>query len=268
MRKWLGLVAGLAMSSMTWAGVEAVTPPKDAEAAIKKLGPVMKVEGWFKGPGNLLGVAARFNGQPMVFFTDPQGRYMMSGTAIELATGKNLIADGTAQFFAAESGVVSQALALPNPSKIGIDKITLDDFKGISQGKAATGKKAYIIFDFACGHCMRLYQELSKEKISGEIKWIPVTFSGELATSKAALALGLGKIEAVAGLSGKALSDAMLANKEALGRGALAAESNTQLAQGQNIGSTPYFIYERSGVLVGHEGYASTSGLAKALGVQ
>jgi len=268
MRRWLGLVAGLAVYSVAFAGVEAVVPPKEAEVALKKLEGVMKIQGWFKGPGNLVGVAARFNGQPMVFFTDPQGRYMLSGAAVDLTTGKNLIAEATAQYFAGEAEGANRSSALPSPTKIGMDKITLENFKGISQGKGVSGKKAYVIFDFACGHCMRLYQSLSKEKINGEIKWVPVTFSGNEATSQAALALGMGKIDSVANLSGKALIDAIVVNKEALGRGALSAENNTRLAQEQKITSTPYFIYERSGVLVGHEGYASLSGLAQALGVQ
>lgn len=268
MAKWLALLAGVTLSSVSLAGVDPATPPKEVAA---KFGLMMKIEGWFKGPGNLLGAAARLNNQPLVFFTDPEGRYMVSGVAIDTMTGKNITMEATAQFFgkeAAGDNKAAQGSVLPNPAKLNMPKEDLMQLKGITQGNPAAKAKAYIIFDFACSHCMNAYAALSKESLSGQIVWVPVSFSGEVATSKSALAAGLGKMDAVVGLSGKELRAFMLANKTALAKGALIVENNTSLAEKNEITSTPFFIYERNGTWYSHEGYASAQGLANALGVK
>jgi hypothetical protein len=248
--------------------IETMTPPKETVSAMKKLEPHMSVEGWFKGPGNLVGVAARFKGQPMVFFTDPQGKYMVTGTAVDLQSGANMIAEATVKYFAPDIQKVAGSQPFPNPVKSAIGAEELARLQGISQGDKASGNKAYVIFDFGCKYCMKLYETVGKEKISGEIVWLPVTMSGEASTTKAALALGLGKMDTVAKLNGRALTDAVVLNKEALGRGALAAETNTNFVKQHNLGSTPYFFFSKNGVLMEHDGYANADGIIRALGVQ
>jgi len=248
--------------------VETVKPSKEVVAALKKLEPHMSVSGWFKGPGNLLGVAARFNGEPLVFFTDPQGKYMLSGTAVNLENGSNLIAAATVKYFAPDVEKAGSSQPLPNPVKSSITSDTLNKLQGLSQGDRTSGAKAYVIFDFGCKYCMKLYESLSKEKIAGEIVWIPVTMTGEASTTKAALALGLGKMERVVNLDGRALVDAVVLNKEALGRGALASEANSNFVKAHNINSTPYIFFSKNGVLMEHDGYANTAGMTSAMGVK
>lgn len=264
-------IAGIAMTVSLTAfadTVETIKPAKEVVVAMKKLEPHLAVLGWFKGPGNLVGVAARFNGEPLVFFTDPQGKYMLSGTAVNLESGNNLIASATVRYFAPEVEKTGSGKPLPNPVKSEITTDTLSKLQGISQGDRTSGYKAYVIFDFGCKYCMKLYESLSKEKVAGEIVWIPVTMSGEASTTKAALALGLGKMDRVVDLSGRALVDAVILNKEALGRGALAAEANSNFVKQHNINSTPYIFFSKNGVLMEHDGYANTAGLASAMGVK
>lgn len=247
---------------------ETVTPSPSLERAMLKFGGALKVEGWFKGPGNLTGVAAKFNGQPMVFFTDPEGRYMLTGTAVDITNGKNLIAEATARYFANFGMKRGEAAALPVPKKTSIRPEELNGLASVRHGNARTGKVAYVLFDFECEHCMALYHAIAAQKPSGELRWIPVAFSGEAAASKAALALGAGRMDSVVSLEGKSLADSVKKNKAALGRGALLLEKNMQFLQSHNIGSTPRFFYEKSGTFVEHDGFASTDRILEELGVQ
>lgn len=265
---WAAAIAMTVSLTASAENVETIKPAKEVVVAMSKLQPHLVVLGWFKGPGNLVGVAARFNGEPLVFFTDPQGQYMLSGTAVNLESGSNLIASATVKYFAPEVEKSGSGKPLPNPVKSGITADTLNKLQGLSQGDRTTGSKAYVIFDFGCKYCMKLYESLSKEKVAGEIVWIPVTMSGEASTTKAALALGLGKMDRVVDLSGRALVDAVILNKEALGRGALAAEANSNFVKQHNIHSTPYIFFSKNGVLMEHDGYANTAGLASAMGVK
>ncbi len=247
---------------------EAVKPTPELEKAMSRFNGALKVEAWFRGPGNLTGVAARFNGQPMVFFTDPEGRYMLTGAAVEMNSGKNLIAEATTKYFA-NFGIAAKALSpLPSPEKSSIDKAKLTRFTAIHQGSGKSGKVAYVIFDFGCEYCMSLYHAISKESLTGEIRWVPVALSGDVAATKAALAIGFGKMDAALALEGKQLKDVVLESKEALGRGALAVENNTVLSKDMNIGTTPYFIYEVKENLFVHSGYATADKILEALGVR
>lgn len=268
MHKWIAsVIVGICVSASAYA-IEVAKPTKDVEQALKKLAPLMTVESYFIGPGNLIGVAARYNGQPLVFFTDPEGQYMVTGAAVELATGRNLIAEAAVRHFAASISTPNPSEpAFPSPKKSAVDAKTLGELHGISQGDGATGKKAYVMFDFGCEHCLRLYESLAKLKLSGEIVWVPITYSGEVATTKAALAVGTKKMDVMA-LSGRRLTDAVVLNKEALGRGAIWAEANTNFAKEINVTSTPHFFFFKNGVLMEHEGYANVAGVASALGVQ
>lgn len=265
---WIAAVAMVMSLPAIAETVEAIKPGNEVVAAMKKLEPHMAITGWFKGPGNLVGVAARFNGEPLVFFTDPQGKYMLSGTAVNLENGSNLIAAATVKYFTPEVEKAGSGQPLPSPVKSAITSDTLNKLQGISQGDRTKGDKAYVIFDFGCKYCMKLYESVSKEKIAGEIVWIPVTMTGEASTTKAALALGLGKMDRVVALNGRALVDAVILNKEALGRGALAAEANSNFVKQHNINSTPYIFFSKNGVLMEHDGYANTAGLTSALGVK
>ena len=250
------------------APIEVVEPSSAAEASIRKLAPKITIEKWFKGPGNLLGVAARVGEEPLVFFTDPEGAYMISGAVINIHSGENMLAQATTQFFGSKAVASTTASPLPSPET---SKLSLNDMKGlkwVSQGKAVSGNVAYIIIDFACGHCVNLYKAISQKPIKGEIRWVPVTLSGEVATTKAALALGTGDIGRYVSIASDDLIADVSSKKKALMTGALAAESNTKLIASINITSTPHFIYQSGTARLEHSGYASTSNILDALGVR
>ncbi len=247
--------------------VETISPAPELVQAMKKLGPTLQVQSWFKGPGNLTGVAARYNGQPMVFFTDPKAEFMLTGAAVQLASGRNLIADATLHFFSKPTDGGTSALALPNALKSSVSMQSLSTVGYIRQGLARSGRVAHIFFDFGCGHCIALYGAIAREKINGEIRWVPIALSGELATTKAALALGLGRIDSVISLDAKALTSKIASHKEEFGRGALIVERNSSIAQGLNIEATPHFIFERNGALFEQAGFGTAINLLAELGV-
>lgn len=255
------------MTSSAYA-LEVITPPQETVNAVMKRAPgIGQVVAWFKGPADFYGVAARYLGKPVVFMTDATGRFLASGVFIDTETGKDLIGEATRQFFSSDFKKLGPAKALPDAKPFEhVD--ALSSFQYISQGRKTTNAVAYVIFDFGCVHCRELHQQIGADEISGELRWVPVGYSGLTGATQAALAIGKSSIAGLWERDSENLRTEIQINKEVLGKGALAVESNTTTAQSVGASATPYFIFKRDGIWMAHAGVANMAGLMTELGLK
>lgn len=260
--------AALGLVGIAHGEVKEITPPQKVLAAAQRNKGAITVKGYFQGPGNLIGVASLFAGKPMIFFYDPDGRWMVSGIAIDTATGKNLVAEASSHFFKGGQNSLSET-ALPTPTKSSVTAGELADLAFFEEGAAKRKSKAYVFFDFDCVHCGNLYKALrgSVGSITGALRWVPISLSGRPGSeTRAALVLGGIPMDDVFAMKDADLQEAVTRHKAAFAKGALALERNMSFASG-TIKTTPTFFYERGAVMYEHHGFAGTGSLLKELGI-
>jgi len=257
----------LATASPAVRALEVVTPPPAAVAAVmKQAAGISEIVAWFRGPSNLYGLAGRFMGKPVVLVTDGRGSFLATGVFIDTNTDRDLIGEATRQFFAADVGPFAGAKALPDVKPLS-SGAALDAFAFIPQGRKATGAVAYVLFDFACGHCQDLYRQIGAADIAGELRWVPLKFSAAGA-SKAALALGKSSLDGIWAMDEKTLATAVQSERQAFITGALAAETNTTTANELGASATPFLIFKRDGAWVTHSGVANKAAVLAELGLK
>lgn len=94
----------------------------------------------FQGRGGLTGVVMKTpTGEPMIAYVTPNGRYIISGAVIDLATGENI----TAQDAVREIG----ASAIPNPEQNQKTVYELGRMQGIMFGNARAQAYMAVVFD-------------------------------------------------------------------------------------------------------------------------
>jgi len=199
-------VASLVGGALLAAAAAAAEPPAPAgyERFLDRLRqkPGITVIDTFDAPAGLKGVALRARGKPMILYLDPAGENLFLGLILDAGGQGNHTSDALARYFPGET-VPAPAPATADPvaapTHPGLAAAELRALTGIRQFPAtgAAGRELFIVFDFACGHCQRLYAALAAPALAARLQaagvgvtWLPVDFSGERTAFKAAVALG------------------------------------------------------------------------------
>lgn len=270
------------MSAPGQAAFETITPPPTALRSISKMSALVKVEHWFQGPGNLIGAAARMNGEPFIFYLDPAGNTMISGVVLDINTQRNMTIDATEHFFAEEmSAKKTQAArqridaadragvkALPNPEPLppGLSQ-DLEKLAYIATGDKNSQRKAYILFDFECRYCQTAFNQLSTQKLTGQIRWVPLATGGLASEAKAAYALATGDLKGGFTLTKEALQKKIAQLQNEFARSGAKLTANTDFSTQIGLKATPTFVYQHKGAWVMHRGFAALANLPNELGV-
>ncbi|RMD68839.1 MAG: hypothetical protein D6819_08395 [Gammaproteobacteria bacterium] len=226
-----GVVAARAGSAVSF-------PPSPVRQAMERweaLG--MKVVRYFKGPGNLVGVALTFpNGKGMIVYVDPDGKTLVSGVALDLATGENLTARA-ARMYLGEGQKPVPAISAEELGRLGY----------LQEGSGEAILYAFI--DPECPHCLALVPRLKALAKAGRavVRWVPVGLLGPSSLTKAAYLLGRKDPEDLLAVMETRDVRPLLKDKEAMGRGGVALEEVMTFAEDHGITEVPYLLLVTGG---------------------
>jgi hypothetical protein len=233
-----------------------------------------KVRGWFKGPGELQGVAIMMAQKaPVVMFVDKDGKFLVSGIAMNLQNGKNLMIEATTYYFPQFAAQLAKGQAfsvnsLPNAVPLNISDEELAQLHYIETGRGTSPAIAYVFVDMECDHCISVMNALvQSHEVNGRIRWVPVASENAMSEGKSAYALTKKDLVAAMRASSKDLATEATKNQADFARMAANVVLNKEFANAHQFTARPYFVYRKNGAMVGHAGFAATNGLAKALGV-
>ena len=247
----LGLALALLVAPLAGLATEApaapvVTPPAPAfdpadpadALVLGQTAGVFTLARRFDAPLGLRGYLVTSElGQPVVLYTDPAGTHLVLGAL--------LTADGDNVALPVLNDYLDQHL-LPSLYR------DLGAATAIHQGQAQA-PLLYVLFDPACPHCARLYQDLAPRVAAGEVavRWIPVNTLGEgQAAARLAEAAQQGQGEAALAAALAASPEAVPATADApVSDAAVAAVArNQELFDALGSSGTPQMFYQaRSG---------------------
>jgi hypothetical protein len=127
-------------------------------------------------------VASNETDQGVVVFADPGGQVLISGMAIDLATGVNL-----AQKINENAGLTTEAAE----QRVVADALQKAENLTFVSTNPGAGDPIYILVDFACGYCHQLAQQLESNPPARELRWVPVGLLGQRSKLQAAALLAL-----------------------------------------------------------------------------
>lgn len=173
MKKMFFAAALAAMMSSAFAATDNV--PKILDLPVKQGG--MKIVNKFQAVNNMQGWVLQRGGQSSIFYTTPDGKYMIAGAIFD-ETGKNLTQDYTERF-----------VPKPDYTKLYPQLEKAAYFPEGASGKAVKGT-IYAFMDPNCIFCHLAWKAFQPyEKAGLQVRWIPVGFLKQDSLGKAAALL-------------------------------------------------------------------------------
>ncbi|GAA5132720.1 hypothetical protein GCM10025767_06690 [Thalassotalea piscium] len=211
------LVAGLGLLilSTSASAVDFFSPDEEFKSKVESLvaSNASKIE-YFKADHELVGIGViTKNYRKMVFYTNQNADYIVSGVLIDTNTVENLTAKYSEDLKIDLSGIKDQ----------------IGQLHAIEQGNANSEEdEIYAVIDVNCGYCHRLWEEIqsiyaANPDASVKVNWIPVGFLGKDSLNKA---------ESIAGIKDNQAAFELLA--QGMDRQSINASQEERL-QGKNL---------------------------------
>jgi hypothetical protein len=280
MPKKLSILLG---AVLLWSGVAIAADPL-AEvvptAAVKTLaekGSHILEPHYFKGPGNLIGVAGKTsNGNGMVIFIDPAGQYVTAGAVVDVVNKVELSRAAALKWLAGtklgtsavelESEMPSAA-PMEAPAWKGSAKAAMAELEKLAWIETGKGDGLiYAIVDPLCSHCKQAWKEVSawqKKNRTVRVRWVPVSLGTPESADLASAAIGSGTTQ---GLDSAIRNEAEAGTDKTKERGRLLLKKNQAFIANFKDFSTPTFLVIHQDKISAVVGFSSISSILRPLG--
>lgn len=229
--KFLAATALAALIPLTAVAQPAPELPAEAVEFLEQ-GATIKETWWVND--HIIGIALEATPtEGLVVFADASGQFLLSGTAIDVASGKNVAEKAMQEHF-------------PEP---GVEQMyaEAEDMHWIEVGGGAKGDPIYVIADTQCGYCHELARTIAREGVQRPVRWVLVGYLGPRSNNQAAGLLEASARPAANGLwkilTGKA--DGM--PEVAPENGARRLQENNQWSQKWGVQGTPMLLVPHQG---------------------
>ena len=230
-----------------------------AEEVKAKLEPVLTKQGaeihYFDGPHDLIGIGLTnpTSGQQMVAYAVPDGSVVLTGVAIEMATGENLAAKHTAM--------------LPKPDLTPVyDMLAQGNY--ISEGRSDSENEYFVFVDPKCPYCHKAYNMFLATIAEAHdvlVHYIPVGILGPESQNLSKEILGSEDLMALELLRKHSRKEGHQFSATTASLGDVKHQTNVKLFRDLGFNAVPSIVSRVNGVVTIHRQALSKDALVQSL---